>query len=452
MNPLIFREYDIRGIIDVDIDDAVARSIGHAYGTYAKRQGARKVALGRDGRLSGPRLEPLVAEGIRAAGIDVVRLGMVPTPVLYYYATTGGVDGGLQITGSHNPPDYNGFKGMVGEETLHGPLIQELLRIILESDFETGAGLEEFVDPIPKYLDDLGGRLHPSRRLKVVLDAGNGVGGMTAVPLMKRLGMDVVELFTDVDGHFPNHDADPTVPKNMKHLIDAVKANKADCGIGLDGDGDRIGVVDENGDLIFGDRLLILYSRQVLAENPGAAILGEVKCSHLLYLDIAAHGGRPIMWKTGHSLIKKKMKEEKVKLAGEMSGHMFFADRYYGFDDATYATGRFLEIVSASKDKVSQLLSDVAKTVSTPEIRVDCPDSIKFKVIERAQAYFKANYETIDIDGARIVFPDGWGLVRASNTQPVLVLRFEAETPERLQQIRDIVENPIQQWIKESAA
>ncbi len=452
MNPLIFREYDIRGIIDIDLDEETAVLIGKAYGTFAKRRGAKKVALGRDGRLSGPRLEPAVSDGICSTGVSVVRLGMVPTPVLYYVATTGGVDGGLQITGSHNPPNYNGFKGMVGEDTLHGPHIQELLRIIQENDFEIGTGEVEYLEPIPRYLEDLGGRLNAKKKIRVVLDAGNGVGGMTAVPLLKHLGCEVIELFTDVDGNFPHHDADPTVPKNMIDLQKAVLANHADCGIGLDGDGDRIGVVDEKGEMIYGDRLLILFARQVLAENPGAPILGEVKCSHLLYKDIELHGGKAIMWKTGHSLIKAKMKEAHVKLAGEMSGHMFFADRYYGFDDATYASGRFIEIVTSATKPVSELLSDVPHTFSTPEIRIDCADEIKFDIIIKAQTAFKKEYNVIDIDGARVVFSDGWGLVRASNTQPVLVMRFEAETEQRLAEIRNLIEQPILRWIKEANA
>lgn len=445
----IFREYDIRGIVDQDLTMETAQLIGKAFGTFSKRRGAKKVAVGRDGRVSGPTLELSVIEGIQSTGINVVRLGMLPTPALYHYAKTSDVDGGLQVTGSHNPPNYNGFKGMVGEETLHGPLIQELLKLIQTKDFETGLGDLEVVHSIPLYLNDLQTKLKLNRPIKVVVDAGNGVGGLTLLPLLKKLGCEVVELFTDVDGTFPNHPADPTVPENMIDLSKAVIETKAECGIGLDGDGDRIGVVDEFGDIIYGDRLLMIFARQVLLENPGASILGEVKCSHLLYKDIENHGGKAIMWKTGHSLIKKKMKEAHVKLAGEMSGHMFFADRYYGFDDATYASGRFLEIVTSSVKPVSKLLDDVPRTFSTPEIRLDCPDEKKFKLIERAQNYFRKKYQMIDIDGVRLTFEDGWGLVRASNTQPVLVMRFEAETEQRLKEIRAIIEEPLTQWVKE---
>ncbi|MCX7835914.1 MAG: phosphomannomutase/phosphoglucomutase [bacterium] len=445
----IFREYDIRGIVNQELTEEVAYLIGRAYGTFAKRRGATKVAVGRDGRVSGPLLESHLVQGIQSTGINIVRLGMLPTPALYHYTKTGGVDGGIQVTGSHNPPHYNGFKGMVGEETLHGPFIQELYQLIQKQDFEQGDGTIETVDSLPRYLDDLSSKLKLSRSVRVVVDAGNGVGGMTLVPLLRRLGCEVIELYTDVDGTFPNHPADPTVPENMKDLVKKVVETSAECGIGLDGDGDRIGVVDELGNILFGDRLLILFARQVLKENPGAPILGEVKCSHLLYKDIEKHGGVPIMWKTGHSLIKKKMKEAKVKLAGEMSGHMFFADRYYGFDDATYAAGRFLEIVTSSKIPVSQLLADLPRTVSTPEIRLDCPDDKKFKVIEKAQEYFRDKYDMIDIDGVRLTFSDGWGLVRASNTQPVLVMRFEAETEARLNEIRNLIEVPLSQWVKE---
>jgi len=333
----------------------------------------------------------------------------------------------------------------LGLGSIHGRQIQEILEIIQASDFADGAGDLASTDVIIPYTDYVTGNIQISRPLKVGVDAGNGTAGVVAVPILKKLGCEVHDLYCEMDGTFPNHEADPTVLENMRDLIELVRAEKLDIGIGYDGDGDRIGVVDENGEIIYGDKLLILFAREILTRKPGATLISEVKCSQTLYDDIEKHGGRAIMWKTGHSLIKKKMKEEQAELAGEMSGHMFFADRYFGFDDATYASCRLLEILADSGSNLSALLADVPRTVNTPEIRVECPDNVKFKVVAAVTEHFRNKYAVIDIDGVRVLFDDGWGLVRASNTQPALVLRFEALTETRLNDIRMLVESVLEE-------
>jgi phosphomannomutase/phosphoglucomutase len=441
INPEMFREYDIRGIAgkDMDADDVV--TIGRGIGTYLLRQGNHNLTVGRDCRTTSELYAEKLIRGLTETGCDVVDIGVCPTPVAYYSIRKLRKQGNVMVTASHNPPEYNGFKICSGIDSVFGDQIQEILKIIQANDFESGQGSVETFDVTPYYKAHLLENITVRKHLKVGLDAGNGTAGLTALPIIKNLGCDVSDIYCDMDGTFPNHEADPTVLKNMTDLIALVKDNHLDVGFGYDGDGDRIGVVDENGNLVFGDKLMIIFAREILSREPGATFISEVKCSKTMYDDIEKHGGRAIMWKTGHSLIKQKMKEEKAALAGEMSGHIFFADRYFGYDDATYASCRLLEILSATGKKVSELLADVPETFSTPEIRVECPDHIKFDVVKQVTAYFRERHDVIDIDGMRVLFPDGWGLVRASNTQPALVLRFEAMSPERLTEIQEAVES-----------
>ena len=451
VNPLMFREYDIRGRVDDDLTEEVAEAIGRAYGTMIRRNGGRKVACGRDGRLSGPRLQEALIRGIRKSGVDVVNIGVTPTPVMYFSLfNLPGLDGGIQVTGSHNPPEFNGFKICVGKETIYGPKIKELYHLIEKEDFETGNGQEESYDILPSYLEFLKENINVSRPLKVVIDCGNGVTALTAPRAFKDQGVEVTSLYCEVDGTFPNHFPDPVVEENLKDLRAKVRELGADFGVGYDGDGDRIGVVDDQANILWGDQLLIIFARDILKKHPGATIIGEVKCSQVMYDEIARLGGRPVMWKTGHSLIKNKMKEEKALLAGEMSGHIFFADRYFGFDDAVYASLRLAEILAASERPLSEMLKDLPKMVSTPEIRVECPDEKKFEIVRRlTEKLKKEGFQVIDIDGARVVFEDGWGLVRASNTQPVLVLRFEAQDEKRLEEIRRLIEEKLEEVKRE---
>ena len=448
MNPEVFREYDVRGVVDRDLNPDFAWELGRAIGAYARRGGVRTMTVGRDCRLSSESYLKAVAEGIRSTGIDVIDIGLCATSMLYYSIRHLKTDGGVMITGSHNPPDFNGFKICIGPDTIFGDQIQELRKIMEKGEYPSGNGKISTHDVTPSYQDYLVGNVTVRPGLKVVVDAGNGVGGLFALPVFKRLGCEITDIYCNPDGRFPNHHPDPTIPENLRELIALVREKKADVGIAYDGDADRIGAVTDEGKILWGDELLLLFSRFILAENPGAAIIGEVKCSQKLYDDIAAHGGRPIMWKAGHSLIKGKMKEEKALLAGEMSGHLFFADRYFGYDDAIYASVRLLEILSSSGRKLSDILADVPVTFSTPEIRVACPDDIKFQVVEDAKAHFRKDFDIIDIDGVRIPFADGWGLIRASNTQPVLVLRFEAATEARLTAIRRLVEAALENILK----
>ena len=451
MDPNIFREYDIRGIVGPQLTTGTVATLGKAIGTFFSRNGARRIAIGYDARVSSPLFCELLKQGFNETGCDVVLIGMVPTPVLYHTVFTRDVDGGVMITGSHNPPDHNGFKICLGKSTLFGSQIQEIKQIALAGDFAAGGGSVEHLDVLGEYCRDIVSRIELGPRpIKAVVDAGNGMGGVTGVPVYKELGVELVELFTEPDSSFPNHHPDPTVTENLKDTIDAVRASGADIGIAFDGDGDRIGIVDENGRIIWGDELMVLLSRSILAARPGATIIAEVKCSQTLYDDIAKHGGNGIMWKAGHSLIKAKMKETDAALAGEMSGHIFFADRFYGFDDATFAGARVIEILSKADKPLSALLADLPPTFSTPELRVDCSDDTKFDVVARVAEYFARDHEVITIDGARIIFEHGWGLVRASNTQAILVLRFEAQSDEHLAKIRSIVETKVDQFIAEA--
>ncbi len=451
MNEHIFREYDIRGVVGRDLTDETVADLARAIGTFYRAHGATRVSIGRDARESSPRFRHLMAEGLNATGCDVIDVGMVPTPLLYYTLFTLDVDAGVMITGSHNPADNNGFKICLGKSSIFGSQINEIKEVALSRNFATGAGRTAEHDIIEHYLDYIAANIRlGQRRLKVVVDAGNGMGGMIGAPFYKRQGFDVVELFCEPDSRFPNHHPDPTVIENMQHAIAAVKEHNADLCIAYDGDGDRIGVVDELGNIIWGDQLMVIFARSILKEKPGATFIAEVKCSQTLFDDIARHGGNPIMWKVGHSLIKAKMKETKAALAGEMSGHIFFADRYFGYDDAVYAGARLLEILSHTEVPLSALLADLPKMVSTPEIRLDCPDDRKFAIVRAFTDEFKQKAEVIDIDGARVIFEHGWGLVRASNTQPVLVLRFEADTEEHLHAIKSDVEASLQRLIGES--
>lgn len=444
MNRNIFREYDIRGIVGEHLTEETVATLGRAIGTFFNQNGAKRIAIGYDARMSSPGFCDLLTLGFNASGCDVVLVGMVPTPVLYHTVYTKPVDGGVMITGSHNPPDHNGFKICLGKATLFGSQIQEIKEIALSGMFAEGEGTVETIEVLPDYERDILSKISLGpRKLKAVVDAGNGMGGVTGVPIYKALGAELVELFTEPDSTFPNHHPDPTVTENLEDTIREVLNSGADIGIAFDGDGDRIGVVDETGRIIWGDELMVLLSRSILAKNPGATIIAEVKCSQNLFDDIAAHGGTPLMWKAGHSLIKAKMKETNAALAGEMSGHIFFADRFYGFDDATYAGARVLEILSKTDKNLSELLGDLPQTFSTPELRVDCADERKFSIVKQIADEFSQTNEVITIDGARIIFEHGWGLVRASNTQAILVLRFEADSAESLKEIRAIVEQRV---------
>jgi phosphomannomutase / phosphoglucomutase len=447
MNAQIFREYDIRGLVDKDLTVDVVERLGRGLGSFVRRQGGRTVVVGRDCRESSTRFRDALCKGLTSTGVGVLDVGVVPTPLTYFAANTLPVDGLAMITGSHNPPEYNGFKVGCGKTTFHGAEIQELRRLIEKEDFERGReGKVDSFDIITPYAHFVRQTVKVGRAgMKIVIDAGNGTGGFVAVPLFRSMGFEVVPLFCEMDARFPNHHPDPTVVKNVEDCIAAVKREKAEVGIAYDGDADRIGVVDDQGTIIWGDRLMILFARNVLKDVPGAAIVGEVKCSSTLYDDIRAKGGQPIMWKTGHSLIKSKMKEAHAELAGEMSGHIFFKNRYFGFDDAIYSSARLLEILTHEKRKLSELLADVPKTFASPELRVDTTEEKKFEIVKRSTDLLrKAGHSLIDVDGVRVTFPDGWGLVRASNTGPILVMRFEAQSKERLAEIQKLVESTVE--------
>ena len=443
MNPSVFREYDVRGIVGKDLTDDFVFELGKSIGTYATAEGVKAMSLGRDCRLSSEKFLSLLAKGLLATGIDIVDIGLCATPMLYFSIHHFKLDGGVMVTGSHNPPEFNGFKICVGKETIYGEEVQKLREIMEAKKYTAGNGKVTTQTVTDAYENYLGNNVKIASGLKVAIDGGNGVGGLCALPLLRRFGCDVKEIYCEPDGNFPNHFPDPTVEENIQELVALVKNEPFDIGIAFDGDADRIGVITDDGEIIWGDLLLLLFARFILKENPGATIIGEVKCSQKLYDDIDSRGGNGIMWKAGHSLIKDKMKETKALLAGEMSGHMFFADRYFGYDDAIYAMLRLLEILSISQTPLSQLLADVPKTFSTPEIRVDCPDEMKFKVVAEAKKQLSQKYKVIDIDGVRAIIDGGWGLLRASNTQPVLVLRFEANSEAQLQQLREEFEDTI---------
>ena len=439
INPQIFREYDIRGIVGTDLTPESVTSIGKAIGTYIRRGNGKNMILGRDVRSSSVEFCNILSKALNSTGCNVIDIGMVPTPVLYFALHHFNADGGVMITGSHNPPEFNGFKISQGLHSLYGEKVQELKRLIEVNDFEVGTGTTKQQPVLAEYMEKICSILEIPRKIKVVVDGGNGCFGIVGPDLLKKLGQTPIELFSEPDGTFPNHHPDPTVSEHLTDLIEKVRLENAELGIGFDGDADRIGVVDEKGNILWGDQLLTIFARDILSRNPGATIVGEVKCSQNLYEDIKKHGGVPVMAAAGHSLIKNKMRETGALLAGEMSGHICFADNYYGFDDAIFAACRVLQIVAQSNKKVSEMLADLPETAYTPEIRIDCPDDQKFKIVRELTEIFREKYEVIDIDGVRVNFDDGWALIRASNTQPVLVLRLEAVTKERLKELVAVI-------------
>jgi len=448
LNPEIFREYDIRGLAGKDLTPEKVVLLGRAIGTYFRARNLRDVAVGRDCRLSSPVFFEAISTGLMSTGCDITDIGVLPTPLLYFSVYHENKQAGIMITGSHNPPEYNGFKIMAGRDTLYGPAIQEIRGIAGAGNFASGSGRISPLGIIPTYINYVAGNVKVARKLKIVIDAGNGTGGVVARPLFERLGCEVQCLFCDMDGRFPNHHPDPTLPEALESLIEKVKESGADFGIGFDGDADRLGIVDENGRIIWGDELMIVFARSILPSRPGAAVISEVKASKVLYDEVERLGGRPIMWKTGHSLMKKKIKEENAPLAGEMSGHVFFADRWFGFDDGIYASARLAEIVAGSDKKLSEHLAGLPVTYKTPEIRVYASDEVKFDIVEEVRRELSSRYEVIDIDGVRALFPGGWGLVRASNTQAVIVMRFEADTEADLQAIQAEVKGVLEKVIR----
>lgn len=437
INPHIFREYDIRGVVERDLDPEFVRALGRAFGSVVGEAGGARVAVGMDVRETSPALREALVEGILAAGIDVADLGLVPTPGMYFAVHEFDLDGGVQITGSHNPIEYNGFKMMLGRGSLYGEGIQDLRRRMEAGAMRAGRGRREALDVRGPYLDRLVAGLRPARPLTVVLDAGNGCASELAPALFRRLGHAVHELYCEYDGRFPNHIPDPTLPKTLEMLRSTVLAVGADLGLAFDGDADRLGAMDETGAILWGDQLLALFAREVLAVRPGAPVLFEVKCSRALAEDIRAHGGEPVMTKTGHSLIKTAMKERGAPLAGEMSGHLFFADSWYGFDDAIYAAGRLARLTASGDMPLSARAADLPRYHASPELRFDCPDERKFAVVDAVVERYRGTHPVGTVDGARVEFPDGWGLVRASNTQPALVVRAEGTSPEARDEILD---------------
>jgi phosphomannomutase/phosphoglucomutase len=469
VNSEIFREYDIRGIADRDLTSTVIEALGKAFADYLRPMGINTVTVGYDARTSSPRLCDAIVKGLTLAGVDVTILGLCPTPALYFSLYHLKPGAGVMITGSHNPAEFNGFKLCVGKETIYGEEIQKIRRIMEGADApESGIrnankGSVTRYPILPDYISNLKNKFNASsgKRIKIVLDSGNGTAGLAAPEILRAMNCEVLELYSEPDGRFPNHHPDPTIPNNLTTLIDTVRTEKADAGIAFDGDADRIGVVDEKGNILWGDQLMIIFARDILRERPGATFISEVKCSQTLYDDIRARGGIAVMWKAGHSLIKAKMRELQAVMAGEMSGHIFFADRYFGYDDAIYAACRLVELlqkpVSAPGDHpLSSWLADLPPTLNTPEIRFDCPDTLKFKVVERAQEIFLSGNglserprEVITVDGVRAIFEKGWGLLRASNTQPVLVMRFEAIDSASMENLKSMMEHQVSTIISE---
>lgn len=453
--PVIFREYDIRGVYNEQFDDAFAEELGRSYAVYlAERVGKRRhtISLGYDARLSSPAIIKGLAKGLTESGVNVIHLGLVTTPVCYFSTfVLPEVSGAIMVTGSHNPPDYNGFKVSVGKTTIFGDDIQELRRIMESGRRLTGKGTETSHDIFPTYLERYRKEFGTLKNVKVVLDCGNGAAGSIVRKLFKEVGLEPTILFETPDGTFPNHHPDPTVEKNLVALKDAVLKEGAVCGIGFDGDADRIGVVDHTGRMVYGDELMVVVSRAILAKNKGEKIIGDVKCSDRLYADIEKHGGVPIMWKTGHSLVKEKIKVEKAPFGGEMSGHVFFADRNYGYDDAPYAALRLCEIISQTGKNIPELLEGLPPAFNTPEIRIDTTEEKKVLIVEKMKEAFPAvkgaDYRVDLTDGIRLSFEDGWALCRSSNTQPVLVVRYEASTQAGLKRIQDRVEAVVNKYL-----
>ncbi len=447
MNEFIFREYDIRGIVKEDFTDDVVISLGKGFGTWLIRHGAKKLVLSGDIRVTTPRLKELFAKGAMLTGLDVMDIGILPTPLNYYSQFVLPAEAACQITGSHNPPEFNGFKLSYEQQAFYGPQIQEIKELILAGDFEEGEGKFSTDDSIKeRYLKEVKEKINVERKLKVVVDSGNAAGGLVAPELFKSLNVELTELYSEIDGSFPNHHPDPTVEKNIADLIDLMKTGKYDVGIAYDGDADRVGVVDNKGRIIWADQLMALFLPEVIKEKD-TPIVFDVKCSQVLEDEVRRNGGKPIMWRTGHSVLKQKMKELKGPFGGEMSGHIFFADDYYGFDDAIYVSARLVQMVSRSDKELSEYLDELPKFVSTPEIRLNAEsDQVKFDIADKAFKYFSENYDCITVDGVRIRFDDGWGLVRASNTQPVIVTRFEANSTEALERIQKLVMDKLSEY------
>ncbi|MBT1279497.1 phosphoglucosamine mutase [Thermoanaerobacter sp. CM-CNRG TB177] len=438
LNENMFRMYDIRGVWGEDLTDETAEMIGKAFGTYVRQKGIKDVLIGRDNRLSSRPIRDALIKGLTSTGCDVLDVGVLTTPAFYYSNVLYNYQAGMMITASHNPPQFNGFKVMVGPSTIYGDELKKLYYIAEKGEFEEGTGNVKYAYPINSYINMIKEKVKlGDRKLKVVVDCGNGTGSYFYPDVIYNLGCEVYPLYCESDPTFPNHFPDPVKEENLKDLIEEVKRVNADLGIAFDGDGDRIGVVDEKGNIIWGDMLMILYWREIMKKHPGAEAIVEVKCSQALVEEIEKLGGKPIFFKTGHSLIKAKMKELGAVFTGEMSGHMFFADEYYGFDDAAYAAARLLRILSHTDKSLSELLADVPKYPATPEIRLECEDEKKFDVVNGVTEYFKEKgYDIIDVDGARVLFDGGWGLVRASNTGPELIVRCEAKTEEKLEAIK----------------
>jgi len=444
LNQYIFREYDIRGKVSDDFPPELVEALGKGFGTYIKRGGGQEIALSGDIRLTTPDLMEQFKTGMLSTGVDVINIGILPTPANYYSMFSLGVAGAVQITGSHNPPEFNGFKLSRNKKAVFGEAIQEIRVIIEKEDYETGEGSEASYDILTKYKRMIASKIDIKKPMKVVMDCGNAAGAICAPEIFKNLNVDLTELYCDVDGTFPNHHPDPTVKENLVDLIDLVKKGSYDIGLAFDGDADRVGVVDETGDIVWADQLIALFLPEVVEE--GDEILYDVKCSQALEEMIVKYGGKPVMWKTGHSLIKQRMSELNCKLGGEMSGHIFFADDYYGYDDAIYVAARIVQTLSRTDKKLSELKAELPKYYSTPEMRLEAEsDEEKFRIAKEAVAYFTENYDCSTVDGVRIKFGDGWGLVRSSNTQPVIVCRFEANTAERMEEIRSIVMNKLQE-------
>jgi len=444
LNQYIFREYDIRGKVSDDFPPELVEALGKGFGTYIKRGGGQEIALSGDVRLTTPELMEQFKTGVLSTGVDVIKIGILPTPANYYSMFSLGVAGAVQITGSHNPPEFNGFKLSRDKKAVFGEAIQEIRVIIEKEDYETGEGAEASYDILSKYKRMISSKIDIKKRMKVVMDCGNAAGAICAPDIFKNLNVDLTELYCEVDGTFPNHHPDPTVKENLVDLISLVKQGSYDIGLAFDGDADRVGVVDETGDIVWADQLIALFLPEVVEE--GDEILYDVKCSQALEEMIVKYGGKPVMWKTGHSLIKQRMSELNCKLGGEMSGHIFFSDDYFGYDDAIYVAARIVQTLSRTDQKLSQLKAELPKYYSTPEMRLEAEsDEEKFRIAKEAVAYFTENYDCNTVDGVRIKFGDGWGLVRSSNTQPVIVCRFEANTAERMEEIRSIVMNKLQE-------
>ncbi len=438
INPYIFREYDIRGNVAADFPPDIVEFLGKGFGTYLRRNGGREITLSGDVRLSTPDLIEHFKRGVLSTGIDVIKLGLLPTPVNYYSMFKLGVGGAVQITGSHNPPEFNGFKISMFKKPVFGKAIQDIKTLIDNGDFDEGEGSEAPYNIRNEYFEMVKEKISIDRPMKVVMDSANAAGGLIAPKLFNALGVELTELFCDVDGTFPNHHPDPTVEENLEELISEMKTGNYDVGIAFDGDADRLGVVDDKGEILWADQLMTLFLPEIVEK--GDEILFDVKCSQALEDMILKFGGTPVMWNTGHSLIKQKMTDLKCKFGGEMSGHIFFADDYFGFDDAIYVAARLIQTLSRTQKPLSELRLEIPKYISTPELRLDCnSDEEKFEIAQKAKAYFSKQYECSTIDGVRIKFGDGWGLVRASNTQPVIVCRFEAKTEVRMLEIKNIV-------------